>query len=89
MGSVHNCTVSFGVMCDAVHMLELVVTEKIDGNPVAWRCSDCRQSFSARGKLSAKERLQKVTTEFKSHVEESHKAKAVASGIGYSAIASH
>ena len=75
MGSVHNCTVSLGVMCDAVHMLELVVTEKIDGNPVAWRCSDCRENFSVPGKLSAKERLQKVTAKFKSHVEESHKPK--------------
>jgi len=63
-------------MCDASHMPQLVVTEKIDGNPVAWRCSDCNQSFSARGKLSAQERLKKITAEFKSHVEESHKGES-------------
>lgn len=56
-------------------MPQLVVTEKIDGNPVAWRCSDCSQSFSARGKLSSQERLKKVTTEFRSHMEESHKGE--------------
>jgi hypothetical protein len=54
-------------------MPELIVTEKIDGNPVAWRCSDCSHGFSARGKLTTQERNKKVTAEFKSHVEESHK----------------
>jgi hypothetical protein len=54
-------------------MPQLIVTEKIDGNPVAWRCSDCSQGFSARGKLSSQERLKKVTAEFKSHMEESHR----------------
>jgi len=53
-------------------MPQLVVTEKIDGNPVAWRCSDCSQSFSARGKFSSQERLKKVTAEFRSHMEERH-----------------
>jgi hypothetical protein len=57
-------------------MAQLVVTEKIDGNPVAWRCSDCNQSFSARGKLSSQERLKKVTAEFESHMEQSHKGES-------------
>jgi hypothetical protein len=56
-------------------MPQLIVTEKIDGNPVAWRCSDCSQSFSARGKLTTQERNDKVTAEFKSHVEKSHKGE--------------
>lgn len=63
-------------MCDARYMPQLVVTEKIDGNPVAWRCSDCSKNFSARGKLSSQERIKKVSAEFKSHVEESHKDKS-------------
>jgi hypothetical protein len=54
-------------------MPQLIVTEKIDGNPVAWRCSDCSQGFSARGKLTTKQRNNKVNAEFKSHLEESHK----------------
>ena len=58
-------------------MPQLVVTEKIDGNPVAWRCSDCSVKFSARGKLATNERLKKVNAEFKSHLEESHKPEAV------------
>jgi hypothetical protein len=56
-------------------MPQLIVTEKIDGNPVAWRCSECSQGFSARGKLTTQERNEKVTAEFKSHVEESHKGE--------------
>ena len=67
-------------------MPELVVTEKIDGNPVAWRCSDCREKFSVSGKMSSHERLQKVTVSFKAHTETSH--KAIASGMAYSANAS-
>lgn len=59
-------------------MPQLVVVEKIDGNPVSWRCSKCRQSFSARGKLTARERLAKVNTEFNVHLEESHNAEAAA-----------
>ena len=67
-------------------MPQLVVTEKIDGNPVAWRCSDCSQSFSARGKFSSQERMKKVTTEFKFHMEERHmsgsaKPMAFAAGV--------
>lgn len=57
-------------------MSQLIVTEKIDGNPVAWRCSDCSQRFSARGKLTTKQRNDKVNTEFKSHMEESHKSES-------------
>jgi hypothetical protein len=56
-------------------MPQLVVVEKIDGNPVAWRCSDCNQGFAARGKLTAQERLQKVNAAFKTHLEESHKGE--------------
>jgi hypothetical protein len=57
-------------------MAQLVVTEKIDGNPVAWRCSACDQNFSARGKLSSQERLDKVTAEFNTHMEERHKGES-------------
>jgi len=53
-------------------MLELIVVEKIDGSPVAWRCSDCRQGFSVRGKLTAQERHRQVTAEFNAHIEERH-----------------
>jgi hypothetical protein len=53
-------------------MAQLIVTEKIDGNPVAWRCSDCSQGFSARGKLTTQQRNDKVNAEFKSHLEENH-----------------
>ena len=56
-------------------MSQLIVTEKIDGNPVAWRCSDCSQGFSARGKLTTKQRNDKVNAEFKSHVEGNHKGE--------------
>jgi hypothetical protein len=68
-------------------MPELVVTEKIDGNPVAWRCSDCREKFSVPGKMTSHERLQKVTVTFKAHTEDSHKAKGAACGVTYSANA--
>jgi len=57
-------------------MPQLVVTEEIDGNPVAWRCSDCSLVFSARGKLTTKQRNDKVSAEFKSHVEENHKGES-------------
>ena len=66
-------------------MPQLIATEKIDGNPVAWRCSDCSQNFSARGKLTAKERLKKVTVEFKSHLEESHKSARDARPMAFAA----
>lgn len=68
-------------------MPELVVIEKIDGSPVAWRCSDCRQKFSVRGKLTLQERSRQVTAEFKAHREERHKAEkgapemALAAGV--------
>lgn len=65
-------------------MPQLVVTEKIDGNPVAWRCSDCSQSFSARGKFSSQERLKKVSAEFRSHMEERH-ASASAKPMAFAA----
>lgn len=62
---------------DGIHMAQLVVMEKIDGDPVAWRCSACDQSFSAVRELSSQERIDKVTAEFKSHMEERHKGDAV------------
>ena len=72
---VHNCTPISLSMCDAWSMPQLIVVEKIDGNPVSWRCSDCRQNFAARGKLTTKERLAKVNAEFKAHMEENHKVE--------------
>ncbi len=66
-------------------MPQLVVVEKIDGNPVSWRCSDCRQNFSARGKLTTQERLHKVTAEFQTHLEESHKAEMAARPMAFAA----
>ena len=66
-------------------MPQLIVVEKIDGNPVAWRCSDCRQSFSARGKLTTQERQARVNLEFQSHLEESHKAAADARHLAFAA----
>ena len=56
-------------------MAQLVVTEKVDGTPVAWRCSACDQSFSAGCELSSQERIDKVTAEFKTHMEECHKGE--------------
>jgi hypothetical protein len=53
-------------------MPELIVLEKIDGNPVAWRCSHCNQRFSAFGKLTTQERNRKVTAEFKTHMGQDH-----------------
>lgn len=69
-----------GKLCDAGSMPELIVTEKIDGNAVAWRCSDCRQGFAVRGKLTTQERQRKVTAEFEAHLEDSHKAEGFGDG---------
>jgi hypothetical protein len=66
-------------------MPELIVVEKIDGSPVAWRCSDCRQGFSVRGKLTAQERHQQVTAEFKAHMEEHHKTEARGGSMAFAA----
>jgi hypothetical protein len=63
----------------------LIVVEKIDGSAVAWRCSDCRQGFSVRGKLTMQERLRQVTSDFKAHMEERHKTEARASGMARAA----
>jgi hypothetical protein len=63
-------------MFDGKPMAQLVVTEKIDGNPVAWRCSACNQGFSAARELNSQERLNKVAAEFKSHMEERHKGES-------------
>jgi len=56
-------------------MAQLVVTEKIDGNPVAWRCSACNQIFSAVAELNSQEQFNKVAAEFNSHMEERHKGE--------------
>jgi len=66
-------------------MPDLIVIEKIDGTPVAWRCSDCRQKFSVRGKLTAQERRKQVTAEFKAHLEERHKAGEPAGEVAFAA----
>jgi hypothetical protein len=66
-------------------MPELIVTEKIDGTPVAWRCSECRQSFSVRGKLATQERQLRVNAAFKSHLEESHNTDGVANCKAFAA----
>ena len=57
-------------------MAQLIVVEKIGGDPVAWRCSACDQNFSAGRELSSQERIEKVTAEFKSHMEERHKGES-------------
>ena len=66
-------------------MPELVVIEKIDGSPVAWRCSDCREKFSVRGKLTMQEKHRQVTTEFKAHLEERHKSEKRACEMAFAA----
>jgi hypothetical protein len=66
-------------------MPQLIVMEKIDGNPVAWRCSDCKLSFSARGNLTTQQRQDKVTVEFQSHVEECHKGEGPARPMAFAA----
>ena len=57
-------------------MAQLIVTEKIDGTAVAWRCSDCSQNFSAGRELGSQQRLEKVSAEFKAHMEERHKGES-------------
>jgi hypothetical protein len=66
-------------------MPELIVMEKIDGSPVAWRCSDCRQKFSVRGKLTAQERHRQVTAEFEVHMRERHTAGEAVPGMAFAA----
>jgi hypothetical protein len=63
----------------------LIVVEKIDGTPVSWRCSDCGQNLSVRGKLTAQERQNKITAEFKAHMEASHKNQGVAGAMAFAA----
>jgi len=46
----------------------------------------CDQSFSAGRELSAQERLDKVSAEFKSHVEERHKGES-ARPMAFAAVA--
>jgi hypothetical protein len=66
-------------------MPQLIVLEKIDGTPVSWRCSDCRQNFSVRGKLTTQERQKKITAEFKAHIAARHKSEAGTGGMAYAA----
>jgi len=66
-------------------MPELIVMEKIDGSPVAWRCSDCRLKFSVRGKLTAQERYRQVTEEFEVHMKECRKAGEPARDMAFAA----
>jgi hypothetical protein len=66
-------------------MPELIVMEKIDGSPVAWRCSDCRQKFSIRGKLTMQERHRQVTAEFEVHMRERHRAGGAGRGMAFAA----
>jgi hypothetical protein len=66
-------------------MPELIVMERIDGSPVAWRCSDCRQKFSVRGKLTLQERHKQVTAEFKAHIEVGHKTGEPAGEMAFAA----
>lgn len=66
-------------------MPQLIVLEKIDGTAVSWRCSDCRQNFSVRGKLTAQERQKRITAEFKAHIEASHESEARADGMAFAA----
>jgi transposase-like protein len=66
-------------------MPQLVVLEKIDGTPVSWRCSDCRQNFSVRGKLTTQERQKKITAEFKVHMDASHNYETRAGGLAFAA----
>lgn len=42
---------------------------------MAWRCSACNQVFSAAPELNSQQRLEKVTAEFKSHMEERHQGE--------------
>lgn len=53
-------------------MAELIVIDRIDGSPVAWRCSQCRQQFFIPGKLTTEERHRKVKAEFRAHSQQAH-----------------
>jgi hypothetical protein len=66
-------------------MPQLIVLEKIDGTPVSWRCSDCGQNFSVRGKFTAQVRQSRITAEFKAHLEASHKAEVSADCMAFAA----
>ena len=53
-------------------MAQLIVISRIDGNPVAWRCSTCRQVFTIPGQLATEARRKKVAAEFQKHVDQVH-----------------
>ncbi len=56
----------------------LIVTSKIDGNPVAWRCSGCLHVFSIPGALSGDKRRKKIAAEFRVHVQQFHQQHGAA-----------
>ena len=68
-------------------MAYLVVVEKIDGTAVSWRCSDCQQKFSVRGKLTSTERQKIITVEFRAHNEASHKSQPSAEEMAFALAA--
>lgn len=57
-------------------MPELIVLSRIDGNPVAWRCSVCQQIFSIPGQLSTQARRKKIDAEFEAHIHRDHPGNA-------------
>jgi hypothetical protein len=85
---VHYCTANSILICNDEEMPKLIVVEKIDGNPVAWRCSICRQTFSVRGKTTTQQRLSQVTAAFSAHVEDDHKTEGAIRPMTFVATAS-
>ena len=63
-------------------MPELIVIDRIDGTPVAWRCSHCREVFSMPGKFTTEERSRKVNEEFKAHLRRHHATREAAATLG-------
>ena len=72
--------------CETVRPIpELIVLERIDGSPVAWRCSDCREKYFVRSKLTRRRDAGKFTAEFKVLIEERHKAEKCAHEMAFAA----
>jgi hypothetical protein len=63
-------------------MPELIIIDRIDGTPVAWRCSQCREVFSMPGKFTTEERRRKVNVEFKAHLRRDHTTREAAASPG-------
>lgn len=61
-------------------MPELIVSDRIDGNPVTWRCSQCNHKFSVAGKLTMQERRRRVNAEFKAHLRQTHASGEAVAG---------